>query len=338
MSKLIFTIWTGASLGIALFLFLLSPVSETPQSQLRVIEISSGKGFSEIADLLKERGVIRSKKTFLAFGVLSGSAHKLKPGSYFLSPGSSTPAILRSIEKGPAPDVSVTFPEGATLKDVDAILATAGILPPGAIINFPANGIAQYEFLKDSEDLEGFLFPDTYRFFANSGTEQVLAKFFDNFEKKAWPLLRECQQASVECQMLGAKQILTVASLLEKEIPGFEDRRLVAGILYKRLRAGVGLNVDATIAYAKCGRSFITCGDPKVYRRDLEFQSTYNTYLNKGLPPGPIGNPGAYAIKAALDPAQSDYWYYLSDPETKKTIFSKTLDEHNDNRVMYLSL
>lgn len=325
-------------MGIALFLFLLSPVSEISQSQPRAIEISSGKGFSEIADLLKERGMIRSKKTFLAFGVLSGSAHKLKPGSYFLSSGSSTPAILRSIERGPVTDVSVTFPEGVTLKDIDAILASAGVLPPGAIINFTASGITQYEFLEDAKDLEGFLFPDTYRFFASSGTEQVLAKFLDNFEKKAWPFLEGCWEANVKCQMLDAKQILTVASLLEKEVPEFEDRRIIAGILYKRLQAGVGLNVDATIAYAKCGRSFVTCGDPKVYRRDLEFQSPYNTYLHRGLPPGPIGNPGADAIKAALDPVQSDYWYYLSDPKTKTTIFSKTLDEHNDKRVMYLSL
>ena len=93
-----------------------------------------------------------------------------------------------------------------------------------------------------------------------------------------------------------------------------------------------------TITYAKCDRAFLTCQDPKVYRKDLNFESPYNTYLYKGLPPGPIGNPGLEAIKAALNPLESDYWYYLSDPKTKKTIFSKDLDEHIENRARYLNL
>ena len=131
-------------------------------------------------------------------------------------------------------------------------------------------------------------------------------------------------------------QILTAASLLEKEAPSFKDRRLISGILYKRLKAGIGLQVDATLTYAKCGGAFLTCDDPKVYRGDTSYSSSYNTYLYKGLPPGPISNPGLEAIRAALEPLESGYWYYLSDPKTKKTIFSRTLEEHNENRAKYL--
>lgn len=331
MSKAIFSIWTGASLSIALFLFLLSPVAEQSESYSRNITIDSGEGFREIAGKLREEGLIRSRKAFMIFGAFSGSAHKLKPGNYVLNSGSSTPAILREIARGPVVDVSVTIPEGATLKDIDAILVRAGVLSSEKLADFPLNKLTQYDFLRGAPDLEGFLFPDTYRFFLNSSAEQVMAKLLDNFEKKAIPLLGECQGASGRCQ-----ELLIVASLLEKEVPSFDDRRLVAGILYKRLEAGMGLNVDAAIAYAKCGKAFVTCGDPKVYRRDLELQSPYNTYLFKGLPPGPIGNPGSAAIEAALNPKQSDYWYYLSDPETKRTIFSKTFDEHNENRARYL--
>ena len=133
-------------------------------------------------------------------------------------------------------------------------------------------------------------------------------------------------------------QLLAIASLLEKEAPEYKDRQIIAGVLYKRLNLGIALQVDATLVYAKCAKTFLICENPKIYRSDLGIQSSYNTYLYNGLPPGPIGNPGLDSIKAALNPVKSEYLYYLSDPITKKTIFSKDLDEHNENRAKYLEL
>lgn len=332
MEKLLVFSWSVAGLAIALFLFLLSPVAGRPF--YKPVEINSGTGFKEIAKSLADNGIIRSRKIFLVYGLISGSAHRLKPGNYFLSAGSSTPAIILTLIKGPAIDKEITLPEGMTLKDIDTALVQNRILPEGALANFKFKTLVpEYKFLDGAKNLEGFLFPDTYRFFINSSTEEVIKKFLDNFEKKAFLLLRECQASSVKCQ-----ELLTTASLLEKEAPVYEDRQIIAGIIYKRLGADIALHIDATITYAKCGGAFLTCADPKVYRKDLTFQSPYNTYLYNGLPPGPIGNPGLEAIKAALNPVKSEYLYYLSDPKTKKTIFSRTLEEHIENREKYLGV
>src|SRR3989344_4226543 len=111
---------------------------------------------------------------------------------------------------------------------------------------------------------------------------------------------------AVSSGVLNVSQVLAIASLLEKEAPEFRDRQIIAAIIYKRLELGIALHIDATITYAKCGGLFLTCKDPKVYRKDLDFQSLYNTYLYNGLPPGPIGNTRLEAIKAALSPAKSD--------------------------------
>ena len=326
--------------ALSFFIFMLSSVSNG--AHYSPVEIPAGSGFKDIAAVLAEKNIVRSKNAFIIYGALSGSAHQLKPGNYLLSSGSSTPVIVWAIKRGPTIDKSIFIPEGATVRDIDNILSEAGVLPAGTLVNFNKSyevslrKVGDYEFLRGIFSLEGFLFPDTYRFFKNTSAEAVLKKFLDNFQKKAWPILEECQKSKVKCQMSEAGEILIIASLLEKEAPDYEDRRMIAGVLYKRLEIGMGLQVDATIVYAKCGGLFITCGSPRVLKSDLAVKSLYNTYLYRGLPPGPIGNPGLDAIKAALNPIASEYIYYLSDPKTKKTIFSKTLDEHNDNRVKYL--
>jgi len=310
-------------------MFSLSSVSKS--ANYKPFEIKSGDGFMEIAGNLYGGGFIRSYRAFIFYGAFSGSAHLLKPGNYLISTGSSTPSILGAIKRGPILDKSIFIPEGATLKDIDALLSEAKIIIRGSLIKFPIKEIkSNYAFLKDAKSLEGFLFPDTYRFFLNSQPNDILEKFLDNFQKKAQPLL-----ASNKLPITNY-QLLITASLLEKEVPDYGDRRLVAGIIYKRLDLGMGLQIDATIVYAKCLETFITCDKPRILRSDLKLQSSYNTYLYRGLPPGPIGNPGLEAIRAALNPEKSDYLYYLSDPKTKKTIFSENFDEHNENRAAYL--
>src|SRR3989344_6352885 len=125
-------------------------------------------------------------------------------------------------------------------------------------------------------------------------------------------------------------KVLTIASMLEKEVPHFEDRKIVAGIFEKRLEAGWPLQVYAALCYKKPGKCH------PLGALDLKRDSPYNTYLYKGLPPTPISNPGLEAIKAALAPQKSSNWFYLSDPETGNTVFAETLDEHNKNRPHYL--
>lgn len=316
--------WIVLSMFVAFCLFQLTPVAGGPAYQQ--FEIPKGMGFQGIAESLYAQHLIRSPKMFMAYGLLTGVAHRLKPGEYLLSAGSSTPSIIEVIRTGPSLDVGVTFPEGATFKDMSAILSKNGIVPAGSMEKLRLSSfVSAYPFLKNARNFDGFLFPDTYRFFASSSPEEVMRKLLDNFAEKAIPVITNYQ-------------LLTIASLLEKEAPDFSDRQIVAGIIYKRLAAGIPLQIDATLTYAKCAGTFLTCADPKVYRKDLGIASSYNTYAHNGLPPGPIGNPGLDAIKATLEPVASDYLYYLSDPKTGTIIFSKTLEEQNANRAKYLGV
>jgi UPF0755 protein len=148
------------------------------------------------------------------------------------------------------------------------------------------------------------------------------------FEKRAWPMLNTTRDWY---------ERLTLASYLEREVPEFENRQLVAGVLLRRINLSMPLQVDATLSYAKCDGLIRDCKNLKVLRSDINMTSPYNTYTRLGWTPTPITNPGESAIQAALTPKFSSYLYYLSSPDTKETYFSKTLDEHNTKRKKYLS-
>lgn len=213
-------------------------------------------------------------------------------------------------------DVTVTIPEGKTAIEIDAILAGEGITRPGAIVA-----------IAERDGLEGHLFPDTYRLHPVSDPEAVVRRMREAFELKAAPLLPDDPE--------DARDVLIVASMLEKEVPDPADRRIVAGIIGKRIEAGMPVQIDATVCYLKQLASSTAPCYP-ITGVDLTIRSPYNTYLYRGLPPGPIGNPGVGALTAALDPQASPYWFYLSDPATSRTIFSRTNEEQEENRARYL--
>jgi UPF0755 protein len=300
-------------------LLLLRPLSTSSVST--TFEIKSGDGFQHIAAKLEEQGLIRSDRVFEAYAFLFGAARHLKPGIYELSPSLSTPAIVARLSRGIDREVVVTIPEGSNIYDIAAALSTAGVLPQG-------------EFLANAkrDGLEGYLFPDTYRFYMQSDFETVRAKFADAFARAIQPLLPPVQKNG---NQLKANEIITLASILEKEVPDQHDRQVVAGIFLKRLDAGMPLQADATLCYAKRIRDPAGNCYP-VLTLDTKIDSPYNSYQHIGLPPGPIGNPGISAVKAALSPVLSPYWYYLTDPVTKHTIFSKSLSEQEANRSRYL--
>ena len=235
------------------------------------------------------------------------------------------------------PEAVVVIPEGKTVVEIDGLLKAKGILKEGESL------------LSIDEPLEGYLFPDTYRFYKDSTAEAVINKFFDNFRKKAEPILSR--------DLPNFQRNLILASLVEKEVPDLDDRKIVAGLLLKRLKDGMPLQVDASLCYSKLyapltgvlasykgGETALSRqqvdGEKKICypltQSDKKIDSLYNTYLNKGLPPAPIANPGAEALQAVMEPKSSPYWYYLSDPASLKTIFSRTLEEHNANKRKYL--
>ncbi len=308
-----------------LFLYLFQFFDIEDLASSRDLEIKTGMSFNEIADKLKAENLIRSKIIFKIYSLIAGQAHQFKPGRYILVANISIPKLVKALTEGPE-EVSAMIAPGMTLKEIDDKLSSLNIIRPNDLVNLDINFLKNdYPWLSEAETFEGFLLPDTYKFFLGSDSILVARKFLENFKIKALPIFKNSNN------ILG---IINLASLLEKEIPDYSERQLAAGILIKRLAIGMPLQVDATLLYNKCTGRFFNC--PLLEKKDFSVDSPYSTYLRIGLPKGPICNPGTEAFKAALNPQPSDYWYYLSDPKTKKTIFSKTLDEHNKNRAIYL--
>jgi UPF0755 protein len=268
----------------------------------KIFSIEKGQGLFEIGKNLEKEGLIKSKIFFDFYVILIRKEKNLQAGKYFLSSSMNIPQIAQKIISGDIAKVKVTIPEGFTVKEIEEMLS---IKLPG-------------------ENLEGYLFPDTYYFPIDVSGEEVVKIMRENFEKKISPYKEEIEKSGRSLQ-----EIITMASLLEKEVKTKEEKEIVAGILWKRLKAGIPLQVDATITYITGKKT------TKIPKEDLQIDSPYNTYKYKGLPPGPICNPGLESILAALYPKESEYWYYLSTPDGK-TLFFKTLEEHNLAKAKYL--
>jgi len=264
--------------------------------------VEKGDGLFQIAENLEKESLIKNRFFFDFYVLLKGGQDKLRAGEYFLSSSMNITEIARKIISGEIAKMMVTIPEGFTVKQIEKLL---GLKLLGT-------------------DLEGFLFPDTYQFSLRVTGEEVVKKMRDNFDKKFTPYRNEVSGTG-----LTTFEIITMASLIEKEVKTKEDKRLVSGILWKRRNHNILLQVDATINYIT-GKKTI-----KVSIEETKIDSPYNTYKYLGLPLGPICNPGLESILAAVNPEDSDYWYYLSIPEGE-TIFSKTLEEHNIAKTKYL--
>lgn len=305
-------------LAFGLFFFNFEAVSNDANASTVIFQINQGDGFRQISADLHTEHLIRSTTAFEMFALIDGHAFDLKPGLYRLNPSMDTAQIISAISGTSAGEATVTIPEGSNIYDINRILSNALIIKPGALIDFTDDG-----------NLEGHLFPDTYEFYTDANVKDVVGEMMSNFDTKALPLLAT--------QSANEKQNLIIASILEKEVPDQADQEIVAGIILKRISLGMPLDIDATVCYAKLLENPTSTAEAcSLTAVDFKIDSPYNTYIYKGLPPGPIGNPGLSAITAALHPASSSYLYYLSDPKTGKTIFAETLDEQNQNRIKYL--
>ena len=271
-------------------------------SKEKIFSVERGQGLFEIGENLEKEGLIKSKIFFDFYVILIGKEKNLQAGKYLLSSSMNVPQIAQKIISGDIAKTKVTIPEGFTVKEIEEKLK---IKLPG-------------------ENLEGYLFPDTYYFPIDVSGEEVVRIMRENFEKKISPYKEEIEKSGRSLQ-----EIITMASLLEKEVKTKEEKEIASGILWKRLKAGIPLQVDATITYITGKKT------TKISLEDLQIDSSYNTYKYKGLPPGPICNPGLESILAALYPKESEYWYYLSTPDGK-TLFFKTLEEHNLAKAKYL--
>ena len=296
------------------------------KSALTPFVVGQGDNLFKIAANLENAGFISNQWVFDAYVLLKRKYNVLQAGTYFLTPASSAKEIADAIIDGDTALVTVTVPEGLTIQQTEERLRELGAI--GISGQKAERWKSEFGFLQSAPEnasLEGFLFPDTYHFPYGLETEGVTRSMLENFDQK----MSEEMKTEIESPKKTIFQIVTMASLIEKEVNTSEDRRIVSGILWKRMEAGIPLQVDATIAYITGKKT------SNISKDETAIDSPYNTYRYRGLPLGPISNPGKDSILAAIYPAESNFWYYLSTPEGK-TIFSRTLEEHNKAKIKYL--
>lgn len=279
-----------------------------------------------ISKKLKEEGLINYKGVFCLFAGVFDAEEKIGPGIYNLNSEMDYRALINGMvpkkSHASAETVRATIPEGSSVKEIIEILAKKGVNTEEALTAAAENGKFGYNFIDDSEvgsitRLEGYLFPDTYEFYVGEDPVSALKRLVDTFYSRISPYLEQ-----IEASDYSMKEIITIASLIEKETDG-SDRSKIGSVIYNRLtHAGETaylLQIDAALVYA-AGR--------EITQADYEkLDSPYNLYRHKGLPPTPIANPGLASIEAAVDPADTDYFFYVLGKDGKH-IFSKTHAEH----------
>ncbi|USB35004.1 endolytic transglycosylase MltG [Paenibacillus sp. YPG26] len=321
--------------GVAVYIYnQMQPVD--PSSTSVKVEIKSGAGTARIADILKQEGLIKNSLMFKVYLKLKSEGAKFQAGVYELSPGITYDQIIEKLNRGDvvkADMVQFTIPEGYTVKQMADKLSQEGIVNKDRFLKlakdpaditvpllheFPANGKQIYR-------LEGLLFPETYELKKGSSEADIMARMLEELQAKLDSI--PDWKVKLEKRKLTLTELMTVASLIEREVVVDTERRRVASVIYNRLEQEMKLEIDATVQYL--------LGKPKerLLNSDLRKKnSPYNTYLYKGLPPGPIATPSVKSIEAALEPETTNYFFYVTKKDgSQEHLFAKTYAEHLKN-------
>jgi len=283
-----------------------------------VVVIPKGEDSFQIAQALSQKKLIKSKILFLLLSKILGLEKSFKAGSYEFS-SSTMFEILDKLKEGRVKAYRVTIPEGLTKWDIADILEEKGIVEKSAflaIVDNPSSIFKKESFLPES-DLEGYLYPDTYYFTRGGDSEEVVKKFVFRFKEMIFLPYQKLKEKN----NFSLKDVVIMASIIEKEAQLSSEKPIIAAVFYNRLKKGMRLRADPTIKYA-LGSFRI-----RLTRSELRTPSFYNTYLYHGLPPGPICNPGKDSIYTALHPADVDYLYFVAKGDGSHK-FSKTYEEH----------
>ncbi|MGQ0570491.1 MAG: endolytic transglycosylase MltG [Armatimonadota bacterium] len=321
--------WAGIAIAGAVFLgaaasaglwWAMRPVG-LADAPVRTVIIAPGESTRQIARRLADAGLVRSPWVVIAAAKRLGATSRLQHGEYALRPTQSAWEIVGAIARGENVQHRVTIPEGYTVTQIADALATAGLVDRDRFLALALHGgrrvtRATLEALP-VDSLEGYLFPDTYVLPRGLGEIAVLNRFLERFDAGVRPDIH----AAARGLGLTLHQLLTVASMIERETRVPQERPVIASVIYNRLRRGMRLEIDATVLYALGRHKSV------VTERDLAVESPYNTYRHHGLPPGPISNPGLASIRAAATPADAPYLYYVLRPDGGHH-FSRTLREH----------
>jgi UPF0755 protein len=311
-----------AAIGYAVFRSLDQPYQGFTETEV-FVDIPNGLGVAAIGHRLVEAGVIKNDWAFRLAVWQRGAARKLKAGEYRFAGAARATDVVDQLVEGDVVLRPITFREGLTIADMAAVFEQAGLGTPAAFRAAAERASLVQAIDPKADDLEGYLFPETYNLPRDTSAaalvEQMAKRFLAVYDEK----LRDAARA----RGLTTRQVVTIASLIEKETSRAEERPLVSAVYQNRMRIGMGMQCDPTVIYA-LQRAGLWRGN--LTRENLQFDSPYNTYRYAGLPPGPIAAPGRASLAAAVAPADVPYLYFVSRNDGSH-VFSSTLDEHNRN-------
>ena len=303
---------------IGLFYYQASrPASE--KNQTMIFEIQPGMTLKQVALELSRQGLIRSPSAFQAIAYIQDKQKQVMVGEFSLSPSMPPSKILLRITSGKTVLYPVTIPEGYRITEIARLLHSEGLADQEVFIRQTQDENLIRSLGISADNLEGYLFPETYHFSKFTPEKKIVQKMVDTFREQ---VLKPQLLMSAKKSSLSWHEIITLASLIEKETGLDSERKIISSVFHNRLRKNMRLQTDPTVIYAM--EKF----DGNIRKRDLKIDSPYNTYRHKGLPPGPIANPGLKSIEAAISPIESDHLYFVSRQDGSHH-FSSTLIEHN---------
>jgi len=298
--------------------FLLFDTHPTGSWQGKQALVPKGSPLPEVVGILRDGGILPHPSAFRALVLLTFSGRRLHYGEYAFPTPPSAFEAWRRLVRGDVIKYEVTVPPGANLYDVAELLEEKNLATADAFLATAASPAVLRRLEIPGESAEGYLFPDTYTLVKPVAPEEIIEIMVRQFRRKAPP---DAEKRAREAG-LSLHQVVTIASIIEKETGVEEEKPLVSAVIRRRLALGMPLQMDPTVIYG------VKRFDGTVTRKDLRTEGPYNTYLNRGLPPGPIANPGLAALAAALNPSKAEYLYFVSRNDGAHT-FSLTLPEHN---------
>lgn len=284
----------------------------------RVVTVWPGQGFEDVSKMLVESGIITNSLKFKLFALIKGYDKRIKAGEYALSSGMPPARILETMVSGKVCLYRLTIPEGSNLHQIASIIARAGFAPEADFLRAATDRSLVHEMGIEANTFEGYLFPDTYYFPKGVTPQEIIAVMVKRF----WSVFTPEWKKRAEELRFSVHQVVTLASMIEKETGADFERPIISSVFHNRLKRKMYLESDPTVIYG------IKDFDGNLTRRDLITPTPYNTYKKKGLPPGPIANPGFKAIEAALYPADTDFLYFVSKKDNTHK-FSTNLKDHN---------
>lgn len=329
--RMIQRLFTGVFAVILISALFVSYILFAPLSSERGAgryNVNQGDSVEDVAQGLAQAGLIKNAWIFrLVWGLEGGGM--IQTGTYTTKSAASMHALYRVFSSSPdRTEIPITIIEGWTSKQIAGYLSERMVHVDGFLQATRRDWKRDYPFLSgvpSENGLEGYLFPDTYRVYEDSDSESVIRKMLNNFNER----FSEDMRRDARNQGYTIHQIVTLASIIEREVKGKQEKMMVSDIFRRRLLIGMPLQADSTINYIT-GKK-----DPQAIGSDLQIVSAYNTYTYKGLPPGPIGNPGLESMNAALHPIPNRYLYFLTD-SAGNAHFSETYEEHKNNKATYL--